>query len=63
MRVDLSDTTYTQLFNAEKCREEKRKILEQMCIELDLDDKILLNKLTTARQMDAFVVSMVHKYW
>ena len=63
MRVDLDDTTYIQHFDAEKCRKEKEKILKQMCIYLDRDERIQLSKLTTARQMDAFVVSMINKHW
>ena len=63
MRIGLSDTTYTQTFNAEQCRKEKMKILKQMCIKLDADEKLQLSKLTTARQMDQFVCSMVNKYW
>ena len=62
MRVGLSDTTYTQTFNAQQCREEKEKVLEQMCITLDADEKYQLSKLTTARQMDQFVVSMIKKH-
>lgn len=63
MRVELSDTTYTQVFNAQKCREEKEKILEQMCITIDATEKAQLNRMTTARQMDQFVTRMINKYW
>ena len=63
MKVSLSDTTYTQYFDAERCREEKIKILKEMCIYLDRDERIQLSKLTTARQMDAFVCSMINKHW
>lgn len=63
MRVGLSDTTFTQTFNAEQCREEKIKILEEMCIPLDRDELSQLKKMTTARQMDQFVVSMINKHW
>ena len=63
MRVGLSETTYTQTFDAQQCREEKEKILEDMCITLDAEEKYQLSKLTTARQMDQFVITMVNKHW
>lgn len=63
VNIDSGDTTYIQHFNAEKCREEKEKILAQMCITLDKNDKYELSKLTTARQMDQFVCRMINKHW
>lgn len=63
MQFSLTDADRTLVFDAEKCRKEKIKILDQMCIPLDRDERIQLSKLTTARQMDAFVVSMINKHW
>ena len=52
-------------FNANICREEKRKILEDFCI-LSLmteEENSRLNELKTEFEMERFVRSMVKKYW
>lgn len=63
MRIDSGNMDYIYVFDPEVCREEKLQILDDMCININSEERAHLNKLTTARQMDSFVVSMMNKYW